>query len=144
MDNIWIYPEFSSPRNMGKREWGTEELLEISSGNWSLKRLIIKAGFKGGLQYHRKKDEGGVLISGKLLCRYGKPGEILKEKIINAGESFHFPPNSIHQEEALTDCEIIEASTPHINDRVRCEKLFGIEDNGNGLPSTESYEIEIL
>ena len=38
---------------------------------------------------------------------------------------FHFPPGSIHQR-AITNCEMIEASTPHFNDRVRVEKKFGI------------------
>ena len=30
----------------------------------------IKAGSKGGLQFHRKKDECGILISGLLIVRY--------------------------------------------------------------------------
>ena len=43
-------------------------------------------------------------------------------KILSKGKIFHFPPGVIHQEKALTDVEIIEASTPHFNDRVRVEK----------------------
>ena len=64
----------------------------------------------------------------------------LKEKIIEAGESFHFPPFCIHQEEAITDCLIIEVTTPHLNDRVRMEKFFGI-NKIDGLPSTSKDEI---
>ena len=47
----------------------------------------------------------------------------------------------MHQEEALTDCIIIEASTPHFNDRVRSEKDYGLID-GRGLPTTLPDEIE--
>ena len=46
-----------------------------------------------------------------------------------------------YQEEALTDCEIIEASTPHFNDRVRVEEKYGIFDE-SGMPSTSLDEIE--
>ena len=46
----------------------------------------------------------------------------------------------IHQEEALTDCEIIEISAPHFNDRVRVEKKYGIKCE-EGLPTTNYSEI---
>ena len=61
------------------------------------------------------------------------------KKTLKKGNVFHFPPNFIHQEEALTDCEIIEASSPHFNDRVRVEKFFGLKEFG--LPTTKKKEI---
>ena len=45
------------------------------------------------------------------------------KKILKKGDVFHFPPKMIHQEKALTNCKIIEVSTPHFNDRVRVEKI---------------------
>ena len=86
------------------------------------------------------KDEGGILISGELLIRYSEDNLLLKEKIIKPGESFHFPPYCIHQEEALKDSIIIEVTTPHFNDRVRMEKSFG-QKNEEGLPSTKFDDI---
>jgi len=101
----------------------------------------MKAGTKGGLQYHQLKDEVQILISGKLLIRYDDTGSgSLKEKTIESGECVHFYPGLVHQEEALTDCVLIEASTPHFNDRVRVEEQYGVESNG-GLPSTTLQEI---
>ena len=91
-----------------------------------LKRLFVKAGNKGGLQYHRLKNEGGYLVSGEMIIRYDDGEGGLTEKVIRAGDSFHFPPGVVHQEEAITDCVIIEGSTPHFNDRVRCEEVFGL------------------
>ena len=38
------------------------------------------------------------------------------------------------------DCLIIEASTNHFNDRVRCEELYGHEPL-EGLPTTSEEEI---
>lgn len=135
-----IKPNFPLPESVGDRPWGTEELLVLISGEFMLKRLEIKAGSKGGLQYHRKKNECGILISGEMIVRHddGKGG--LVERKLTAGDVFHFPPGAVHQEEAITDCVIIEGSTPHFNDRVRCEELYGVKDK-SGLPTTQLDEI---
>ena len=78
-----------------------------------------------------------------MLIRYqNKSGKLIK-RILNKGDVFHFPPGAIHQEQAITDCEIIEASTPHFNDRVRVEKKFKIKTL-SGLPSTKQKDIKLL
>ena len=137
------YVKFLKPKNIGKRQWGEEKLLALISKKFSLKYLRIKKGKKGGLQYHRKKNECGIIISGKLKVRYQcKTGKLLS-KILKKGSVFHFPPKSVHQEIALLDTEIIEASTPHFNDRVRVEKMFG-EKNNNGLKTTQKNQIKFL
>ena len=135
------YNIFPSPKKMGKREWGSEILLALISKKISLKILKIKKGKKGGLQYHRKKNECGYILSGKLLIRYeNEKGELVK-KICKAGDVFHFAPRLIHQEEALTNCSILEASTPHFNDRVRVEEKYGLTFSG-GLKSTKLKDIK--
>ncbi|MDB3961738.1 cupin domain-containing protein [Paracoccaceae bacterium] len=133
-------PIFPKVEDVGSRPWGKEEILVVVPGKYMLKKLTINKGSKGGLQYHRLKDECGVLISGKLLLRFDNGLGDLMEKIIQPGESFHFPPGVVHQEEALEDCVIIEGSTPHFNDRVRMEKYFGMSVT-KGLPSTSIEEI---
>ena len=133
---------FPVAQSLGERPWGTEDLLALISKQFSVKRIKIKAGNKGGLQYHRFKDEVAIIISGQMLIRYDLGNKILKEKVVNAGDVVHFPPVLVHQEEALTDCEIIEASSPHFNDRVRVEKNYGF-GTPHGLPTTLENEIEI-
>jgi mannose-6-phosphate isomerase-like protein (cupin superfamily) len=132
-----IFPKIKS---VGSRLWGEEKLLVLIPKILSLKYLKLYKGKKGGLQYHHKKNECGYLIKGKLIIRFDNGDGKLRKKILNAGKSFHFPPGSIHQEEALTDCIIIEASTPHFNDRVRVEKKYGLVTD-KGLPSTKISEI---
>ena len=134
-----VFPE---PESIGERPWGTEDILAIVSKHFSVKRLRLNAGSKGGLQYHRLKDEVAILISGSLLVRFDLGDKILREKIISPGEVVHFPAGLVHQEEALTDCEIIEASTPHFNDRVRVEEAYGL-GKPEGLPSTQLSEIQV-
>lgn len=133
---------FPVAQSVGERPWGTEDLLALVSKQFSVKRLKIKAGNKGGLQYHRFKDEVAIMISGQMLIRYDLGDKILQEKIVKAGEVIHFPPGLVHQEEAITDCEIIEASSPHFNDRVRVEENYGF-GSPKGLPTTLETEIEI-
>ena len=133
---------FPVAQSVGERPWGTEDLLALVSKQFSVKRLKIKAGNKGGLQYHRFKDEVAIMISGQMLIRYDLGNKILQEKIVKAGEVVHFPPGLVHQEEAITDCEIIEASSPHFNDRVRVEENYGF-GSPKGLPTTLETEIEI-
>ena len=132
---------FPNTKSLGERDWGKEDLLVLIPGLLSLKRIEIKKGSKGGLQYHHKKNECGYLVSGNLIIRYDEGNGKLKEKILKPGASFHFPPGAVHQEEALTDCTIIEASSPHFNDRVRVEEKYGIPSK-NGLPSTLENEVK--
>jgi mannose-6-phosphate isomerase len=133
---------FPIAESVGSRPWGSEDLIALVSKKFSVKRLKIKAGNKGGLQFHRFKDEVAVMISGEMLIKYDLGDQILRERIVKSGEVVHFPPGLVHQEEAITDCEIIEASTPHFNDRVRMEHNYGF-GVPQGLPTTNEKDIEL-
>jgi hypothetical protein len=56
-----------------------------------------------------------------------KEGEQLVEKTLRAGESYRNTPGTIHQMEAVTDCDVLEASTPHLDDVVRLTDRYGRE-----------------
>ncbi len=131
---------FPKSETVGPRDWGEEILLVLAQGKYSMKKLIIKAGKRGGLQYHRKKDEASYIVSGKMILRYENEDGNLVDKEVGPGDWFHFPSGCIHQEIALTDVVRIEVSTPHFNDRVRVENLFNISDT-SGLQTTEESEI---
>ncbi len=143
MDKNFLKPKFPSPESVGYREWGSEDLLVLVSGKYTLKRIFLKAGFKGGLQFHRQKNECGVIISGKMIVKFDNGLGELAEKIVNEGDVFHFEPGVVHQTEAIIDTIYIEASTPHFNDRVHVEHLYGIDDEAGGLPTTTENQIEI-
>lgn len=135
-----VFPE---PVDVGPRDWGKEILLGVVAGAFSLKRLEMKAGTRGGLQYHRLKHEVAVLLSGSMIVRHVSPSGELTEREVTAGEVVHFAPGMVHQEIAVTDCVLIEASTPHFNDRVRVESEFGEADD-SGLPTTVEEQIVAL
>ena len=131
---------FPKAEDLGPRAWGSETLLALVSQKYSVKRLEVRAGHKGGLQFHRLKDEVAVVISGQMIVRYDDGSGSIQERIVGPGDVVHFPPGLVHQEEAITDCVLIEASTPHFNDRVRVEEQYGFESSG-GLTSTELPDI---
>lgn len=133
--------DFPSAESVGPREWGEETLLVLANGKYTMKKLFIKAGKRGGLQYHRKKDEASYVISGKMIVRYENEEGNLIDKEVGPGDWFHFPNGCIHQEIAITDVVRIEVSTPHFNDRVRVEEMFGISDS-SGLQTTTEEEID--
>ncbi len=139
MKNRILFPK---KKDLGKRNWGKEELLVLIPKVLTLKKLFIKKGRAGGLQYHRKKNECGYLLKGKLMIKYDNGSGKLKKKIIKKGNFFHFKPYGVHQEIALSDCIILEASTPHFNDRVRVEKKYG-QPNNKGLPTTKIKQIKL-
>ena len=134
---------FPKAKELGPRDWGIELLLAHIPKKLTLKRLIIEKNKKGGLQYHHKKNECGIVTKGKLKVKFDLGDGILRYKILKKGDRFHFPPGLVHQEIAITKCEIIEASTPHFNDRVRVEKKYGFKTE-KGLPSTSAKQVKFL
>lgn len=133
---------FPSSFSIGPRDWGEELLLVHAPFKYTLKKITISQGKRGGLQYHRFKDEAGYVLSGILnvFCQ-DSSGELVMHEL-KAGDWFHFPSSSIHQEIAVTDVEILEVSTPHFNDRVRVEPQFGMDGDGYGMPTTSTDEVE--
>jgi quercetin dioxygenase-like cupin family protein len=134
---------FPVPEDVGPREWGREVLLLLAPNKYSLKRIEMNKGSKGGLQYHRLKDEGGVMLCGRMRVWYDDGYGHLIDRDVVAGDVFHFPAGAVHKAEALTDCSYIEVSTPHFNDRVHVEHKYGIDTEDGGLPSTTLEQVEM-
>ena len=134
--------KFFTPKDVGLRNWGREILIAHIPGICTGKMLLMKAGTRGGLQFHRKKNESQYLHYGKMLIEYDTgDGKLTKMEIV-AGQAWHIPPGAVHRETAITDCVIFEVSNPVFNDRVRVENCYGEKIEG-GLPSTTMDKIEI-
>jgi len=123
------------PRDMGERTWG-QELLVIETDKYIGKVMHMRAGGAGGLQAHVEKDEASYLVSG-LAWVYTDTGDgTLTRFQWHPGSAIHIPPGAVHKVEAIENCVIFEASTPHFNDRIRLEEQYGRTDTG-GLPTTK-------
>ena len=117
-----------------EREWG-QEIFIAETPRYLGKVLKMHKGGRGGLQFHRRKDETFHLLSGKALVESDDGHGTLARRVMQPGESFHIPPGAPHRVTALEDCVFVEANTPHYDDRVRVEERYG-EVAVGGLPTT--------
>jgi quercetin dioxygenase-like cupin family protein len=90
------------------------------------KILHINAGHALSVQYHRRKDETVYLLSGQLIYWVQVDGE-MRDMQLREGDAFRITPGTIHYMEAVTDCDVLEASTPDLDDVVRLSDRYGRE-----------------
>ena len=107
------------------KPWG-HETIWAQSDRYVGKILHINAGHELSVQYHNKKDETVHLLSGEIAYRV-KNGDALEDVQLRVGESFRITPGTIHQMVALTDCDVLEVSTPELDDVVRVSDKYGRE-----------------
>ena len=107
------------------KPWG-HELIWAHTDRYVGKILHINAGHELSVQYHNRKDETVHLLSGELSYRVQIAGE-LRDVRLRAGESYRITPGTIHQMVAVTDCDVLEASTPDLDDVVRLSDKYGRE-----------------
>ena len=110
------------------KPWG-HETIWASTDQYVGKILHIKAGHALSIQYHNAKDETVHLLSGEIIYRVqtGPGQDDLEDVRLRAGESFRITPHTVHQMEAVTDCDVLEASTAHLDDVVRLQDRYGRE-----------------
>ena len=110
------------------KPWG-QELIWAETESYVGKILHINAGHALSVQYHTMKDETVHLLSGEIIYRVQRSGrnDELEDVHLKAGDSFRIAPGTIHQMEAITDCEVLEVSTPHRDDVVRLKDRYGRE-----------------
>ena len=108
-----------------RKPWG-HETIWAHTDRYVGKVLHIKAGQALSVQYHNRKDETIHLLTGEMIYRV-KEGDDLRDVRLRAGESFRNEPGTVHQMEAVTDCDVLEASTPDLDDVVRISDRYGRE-----------------
>jgi mannose-6-phosphate isomerase len=108
------------------KPWG-HETIWAQSDRYVGKILHINAGQELSVQYHNRKDETIHLLSGEIVYRVQAKDEALDDVQLKVGESFRITPGTIHQMVALTDCDVLEVSTPELDDVVRLSDKYGRE-----------------
>ena len=136
------------------KPWG-HETIWAKTDRYVGKILHIKAGHALSVQYHRQKDETVYLLSGVMKywvqtgttghrpqatgvpSRTAGTGETpvasrqaipdLTDVHLKVGDSFRITPGTIHYMEAVTDCDVLEVSTPELDDVVRLKDRYGRE-----------------
>ncbi|UCC26811.1 MAG: cupin domain-containing protein [Gemmatimonadales bacterium] len=111
------------PRRVDK-PWG-HELIWAETDRYVGKILHIRAGEALSLQYHEEKDETIFVLRGEMRFLAGPSASELEEHRMRENDRFHTTPGTVHRMIAVTDCDILEASTPHLHDVVRLEDRYG-------------------
>jgi mannose-6-phosphate isomerase len=110
-----------------EKPWG-HELIWALSETYCGKVLFVRAGASLSLQFHNEKDESWLVQSGRARLELGEVGQkALNQEVISAGAAFRYRPGTVHRVTALEDTTILEVSTPHLDDVVRLEDLYGRE-----------------
>jgi mannose-6-phosphate isomerase len=108
------------------KPWG-HELIWAETDRYAGKVIVIETGKRLSLQLHHRKEESVYVMSGRLrLHLEGDDGEI-RAVDLGPGESCHIAVARRHRFEALERVELIEVSTPELDDVVRLDDDYGRE-----------------
>jgi mannose-6-phosphate isomerase len=107
-----------------QKPWG-HELIWAETPRYVGKILHIKQGEQLSLQYHRVKDETIMVLSGRLRFEHFEDGQPPSSVELQPLEPFHVHPGLRHRMIAVTDTDVVEVSTPELDDVVRLEDRYG-------------------
>ncbi len=107
-----------------EKPWGREVWYAVTD-RYAGKVLEVRAGHALSLQYHRRKQETLYFRSGTGWLRLGD-----RVVPIEPGLAVTIQPGTLHRVEATTDLEILEVSTPDLDDVVRLEDRYGRSEGG--------------
>jgi quercetin dioxygenase-like cupin family protein len=108
------------------KPWGYE-LLWAHTERYAGKLLVIEAGQRLSLQYHKEKEESIFVLEGVLRLHLAGDDGRLVEHDLHPHDTAHIPIGRLHRFEAVTRVVLVEASSPELDDVVRVEDDFGRE-----------------
>jgi mannose-6-phosphate isomerase len=113
------------PRRVPK-PWG-EELIWALTDRYCGKIITIETGRRLSLQYHERKDEAIYILAGRLRLILEDDDGTLATRALGRGEEAHIAVGRRHRYEAIDRVELVEVSTPELDDVIRIEDDFGRE-----------------
>jgi len=107
------------------KPWG-HEVVWAETARYVGKILHIRAGHRLSRQYHRVKEETFRVQTGEMDLEIGD-GPTLQTRRMKAGDVFHVLPGTVHRMIGVTDVDVLEVSTPELDDVVRIDDVYGRE-----------------
>ena len=106
------------------KPWG-HEVIWAQTDRYVGKILHIKQGEGLSLQYHVRKDETVMVLSGRLRFEHFEDGQPPQATELLPRQPIHVYPGLRHRMVALEDTDVLEVSTPELDDVVRLEDRYG-------------------
>ena len=108
-----------------EKPWGYERIWSHTD-RYVGKILFIAAGKRLSLQKHLVKDESILVLRGRLRLHLEDADGVVQTSDLEPGEHRRVLVGRIHRYEAVDDdVELIEVSTPELDDVVRLDDDFG-------------------
>lgn len=95
-----------------EKPWGYELHWVPASKPYMGKILHINNGARISLQIHDEKEESWLLMNGQAKVMWDDPTGKLIETVLTSGNGFSTMVGQRHRLIAITDCDIVEVSTP--------------------------------
>lgn len=104
------------------KPWGWEIHFTPDDKPYMGKLIHINAGARLSLQIHDQKQESWYLVSGrgKVVWEAEEGGELVETEL-ESGKGYSCEVGQKHRLAGITDCDIIEVSTPEIGTTFRLE-----------------------
>jgi mannose-6-phosphate isomerase-like protein (cupin superfamily) len=118
----WFVPP-EADRRIAK-PWG-HELIWTQTERYVGKLIVIEAGRRLSLQKHVQKDESILVIAGRMVLSLENEDGTIERLEMGPGDHCRVPTGRIHRFEAVERTEVVEVSTPELDDVVRLEDDFG-------------------
>jgi mannose-6-phosphate isomerase len=106
------------------KPWG-HELIWTQTERYVGKLIVIEAGKRLSLQKHVHKDESILVIAGRMVLSLENADGTIERIEMGAGDHCRVPTGRIHRFEAIELTEVVEVSTPELDDVIRIEDDFG-------------------
>ncbi len=124
MSGVGASPVSPSGASRVDKPWGYELRWAITD-RYLGKVIHVDAGQKLSLQYHVQKDEAILVLRGDLdLVLEDDEGELVTHRM-GEGMSARVRPGRRHRFVAVTDVDLVEVSSPEIDDVVRLSDDYG-------------------
>ena len=107
-----------------EKPWG-HEIIWASTDLYIGKVIHINAGCMMSLHHHDMKDETLYVYSGKVDVLIQDNDGNMPSHVYSESSTIHIPAGVNHRIIAVTDAELLEASTPFPDDIVRLEDQYG-------------------
>lgn len=105
------------------KPWG-HELVFAENEKYAGKILHLEPGHALSLQYHERKDETLFVLKGEVTLSVEIEG-VMKEIRLLPGQSHRIRPGVRHRMSAEAPADLVEVSSPEIDDVVRLEDRYG-------------------